>query len=64
MDGNAPNAIQLVMDIRGSVEMVVNWFEDRILPDGKLSDLNTTSEYERGFIDCWNEYVLHDLVKI
>lgn len=31
------------------------WYKDRILNDGRLSDLNTTSEYERGFIDCWNE---------
>lgn len=30
------------------------WWRERMLPDGKLSDLNTASEYERGFIDCWN----------
>ncbi len=30
------------------------WWKDRILENGKLSELNTTSEYERGFIDCWN----------
>ena len=39
------------------------WFWDRIKEDGKLDDHNTHSEYERGFIDCWNEYVLHDLVR-
>lgn len=31
------------------------WWKDRILEDGRLSDLDTQSEYERGFIDCWNE---------
>lgn len=30
------------------------WWKSRILENGKLSDLNTTSEFERGFIDCWN----------
>lgn len=31
------------------------WWKSRILTDGKLSEENTKSEYERGFIDCWNE---------
>lgn len=35
--------------------MVDVWWKDRVLEDGRLSDLDTQSEYERGFIDCWNE---------
>lgn len=29
-------------------------FKHRLLGNGKLSDTDTKSEYERGFIDCWN----------
>ena len=35
-------------------EQTKPWWSDRLLENGKLSDKDTTSEYERGFIDCWN----------
>lgn len=28
----------------------------KLLDTGKLDDSNTKSEYERGFIDCWNKF--------
>ncbi len=31
------------------------WYKPRLREGFKLSDENTTSEYERGFIDGWNE---------
>jgi hypothetical protein len=34
--------------------MSEEWWKERLLENGKLSDLDTKSEYERGFIDCWN----------
>lgn len=33
------------------------WYKSLILENGKLDDTKTTSEYERGFIDCWNEAI-------
>lgn len=31
------------------------WYKPRLDKDFTLSDLGTTSEYERGFVDGWNE---------
>lgn len=31
------------------------WYKPLIMADGRLDDTKTKSEYERGFIDCWNE---------
>lgn len=31
-----------------------SWWKDRLLDNGSLSVKNIKSEYERGFIDCWN----------
>lgn len=28
----------------------------KLLENGKIDDVNTKSEYERGFIDCWNKF--------
>lgn len=36
-------------------EITDDWLKSRILENGYLSDNDTKSEYERGFIDCWNE---------
>jgi hypothetical protein len=28
----------------------------KLLENGKLDDTNLKSEYERGWVDCWNEF--------
>lgn len=30
------------------------FIQSKILDSGYMNDLDTKSEYERGFIDCWN----------
>ncbi len=30
----------------------------KLLPSGKLDDTSTQSEYERGYIDCYNKYYM------
>lgn len=30
------------------------FIKSKILDSGYMNDLGTESEYERGFIDCWN----------
>lgn len=34
-------------------------FQALLLFNGKLSDHGLNSEYERGFVDCWNKLILH-----
>lgn len=47
----------MVRNRRTSCSVVVG-FEMiyKLLDDGKIDDNDTKSEYERGFIDCWNRY--------
>jgi hypothetical protein len=28
----------------------------KLLDNGKLDDTETKSEYERGYVDCWNKF--------
>lgn len=35
--------------------MTKDWWVERLQEDGSLSEHNSKSEYERGFIDCWNK---------
>lgn len=39
----------------GSNTMEDNWWVERLMEDGRLSELEIRSEYEKGFIDCWNK---------
>lgn len=32
-----------------------DWWVERLQDDGSLSEEGTNSEYERGWIDCWNK---------
>jgi len=40
---------------RGKMKQDDPWWKPLVLENGKLDDTKTTSEYERGYIDCWNE---------
>lgn len=40
-------------------EVLPEAFQKRYQRDSKLSDFDTKSEYERGFIDCWNLLMVH-----
>lgn len=30
----------------------------KLLDNGKLDDTDTKSEYERGWVDCWNKFFI------
>lgn len=36
-------------------EVLPEGFTSLYLTDGRLSDVALKSEYERGFVDCWNK---------
>jgi hypothetical protein len=36
-------------------ELLPKEFEGLLLTNGKLSEVGLKSEYERGFVDCWNK---------
>lgn len=58
-----PKELEKVMDElhrwRKMKEVLPEQFQALYLTDGKLSDQGLNSEYERGFVDCWNKLRLH-----
>jgi len=51
--------LRILKEWKDMKELLPEGFRDRYLTDGKLSTLDTKSEYERGFIDCWNIMTNH-----
>jgi hypothetical protein len=51
--------LRILKDWKDMKELLPEEFRSRYLTNGKLSDLETKSEYERGFIDCWNVMTNH-----
>lgn len=38
----------------------MDWWISRLQDNGRLSEDNLESEYQRGFVDCWNKVLQFD----